>query len=129
MKRIAGLSLLLVALLVLSLFGCGNSYAGDGRIGNYIAYGPDGETVTYRLELYENGEGKMVHYPAIGGETSEEIIFTFEDENLVLHGTEPVGGVIGRNEFLGKATQDGSKYTVELRSVAAGTPLATFVQE
>ena len=71
----------------------------------------------------------MIHYPIIGGEEKEEIFFTFEDDKLVLYGTEEVGGVIGRNEFLGSLVHDGSKYSVELRSVDSSVPLAAFVQE
>lgn len=129
MKKKALLSLLLVFVLLLSAVGCGKSYAGDGRIGSYAAYGPDGERVAYRLILGENGEGEMIRYPMIGAEEREEIFFTFEDDTLVLYGTEEIGGVIGRNEFLGSFVSDGSKYTVELRSIDSSAPLATFVQE
>ena len=129
MKRRSFVSLLLAVVLLLTLVGCGSSYVGDDRIGSYVAYGPDGERVEYRLVLKDNGEGEMIHYPIIGGEEKEEIFFTFEDDKLVLYGTEEVGGVIGRNEFLGSLVHDGSKYSVELRSVDSSVPLAAFVQE
>ena len=128
MKKIL-LSLLLVLSLFCSLLACAPAYEGDARIGSYIAYGADGKTVVYRLTLTKNGTGEMIHYPTIGGETREEIIFTFEENVLVLHGTEVVGGVIGRNEFLGTAVLSEEKYSVELRSVDSSAPLATFVQE
>ena len=128
MKKLA-LSLLLVLSLLFALLSCAPAYEGDARIGSYIAYGADGKTVVYRLTLSENGTGEMIHYPAIGGETREEIIFTFEESTLVLHGTEVVGGVIGRNEFLGTPTLSVDKYSVELRAVDSSAPLATFVQE
>lgn len=128
MKKIL-LSLLLVLSLLFSLLACAPSYKNDARIGSYIAYGADGKTVVYRLTLTENGTGEMIHYPTIGGETREEIIFTFEENNLVLHGTEVVGGVVGRNEFLGTIALFADKYSVELRSMDSSAPLATFVQE
>ena len=128
MKKIL-LSLLLVLSLLFSLLACAPSYKNDARIGSYIAYGADGKTVVYRLTLTENGTGEMIHYPTIGGETREEIIFTFEENNLVLHGTEVVGGVVGRNEFLGTVALSEDKYSVELRSMDSSAPLATFVQE
>ena len=129
MKKKSFFSLLLALLMLFSLVGCGTSYRDDARIGSYVAYGPDGERVEYRLVLHENGEGEMIHYPIIGGEEKEEIFFTFEGETLTLHGTEEVGGVIGRNEFLGNMVSDGKKYTVELRSIDSSVPLAVFVQE
>ena len=129
MKRKSLISLLLIAALLLSLVGCGTSYEGDERIGSYVAYAPDGERVEYRLTLNADGEGEMIRYPIIGGEEKEEIFFTFEGETLTLHGTEEIGGVIGRNEFLGSMVHDGSKYTVELRSIDSSVPLALFVQE
>ncbi len=127
-KRILlGLCLLLAGLLL--LLGCAPSYRGDARIGSYTALGADGKTVNYRLVLYENGEGEIVHYPSFGGETKEKIIFEFEDEFLVLHGTEAVGGVVGRNEYLGEMILSGDSYSVELRAMQSSVPLALFTAE
>lgn len=128
MKKLA-LSLLLALALLFGLLACAPAYEGDARIGSYIAYGADGKTVTYRLTLHSNGEGEMIHYPTIGGETREEIIFTFEGTTLLLHGTEVVGGVIGRNEFVGTPALSEDKYSMELRGMDSSAPLATFVQE
>ena len=127
-KRLFTLLALVLALLM-TLASCAPAYEGDARVGSYIAYGADGKTVVYRLTLWENGTGEIIHYPTIGGETREEIIFTFEENNLVLHGTEVVGGVVGRNEFLGTVALSEDKYSVELRSMDSSAPLATFVQE
>lgn len=126
-RWILGVSLLLAALLL--LVGCTPAYRNDARLGSYTALGADGKTVTYRLVLYENGEGEIIHYPSFGGETKEEIIFTFEDDLIVLHGTESVGGVVGRNEFLGEMTRSGETYSFELRSMQTSTPLALFNTE
>ena len=123
------LFLLLILSLLFGCLACAPAYRGDARLGSYIAYGADGKTVVYRLSLYENGEGEMIHYPTIGGETREEIIFTFEGDKLVLHGTEVVGGVVGRNEFLGTLSLSEEKYSVELRAMDSSAPLATFIQE
>ena len=132
MKKKIGLSLLLLFALLLASVGCSASYAGDGRIGSYVALASDGERVEYRLVLNENGEGKITHYPIIGGEASEEIFFTFEGESLVLHGTVVVDTekVIGRHEFVGNMTKDpNGKHTVELRSIDTSVSFAVFTQE
>ena len=132
MKKKIVLSLLLLLALLLASVGCSASYTGDGRIGSYISFAPDGERVEYRLVLNEKGEGEITHYPIIGAEESEEIFFTFEGESLVLHGTVAVDTekVIGRNEFVGNMTVDpNGKHTVELRSIDTGVPFAVFVQE
>ena len=127
-KKLFSLAVLLLCALFL-LFSCAPAYEGDARIGTYAALGADGETVVYRLTLEADGTGEMIHYPTIGGETREDIIFEFKDDTLYLHGTEVVGGVIGRNELSGTLTLEGDVYTFELRSGASGTPLANFVQE
>ena len=125
-KRLFTLLALALALLLM-LASCAPAYKGDARVGSYIAYGADGKTVVYRLTLGENGTGEIIHYPTIGGETREEIIFEFRDENINLHGTEVVGGVVGRSELWGEVALVGSAYTFELRS--QGGVLANFVRE
>lgn len=130
MKKRIAVSLALVLVFLLLFVGCGARYKDDARVGSYVAYGADGKTVTYRLTLDTRGEGKMIHYPAFGPEESEEIIFTFEGEDgILIHGTEAVGGVLGRNEYTATVALEGSKYAFELRAVATGVPLAVFVQE
>ncbi|MBE6567312.1 MAG: hypothetical protein E7657_01495 [Ruminococcaceae bacterium] len=119
---------ILVALsLALLLSACAPVYKGDARTGNYIAYGADGKTVVYRLTLDEDGRGAIVHYPSFGGETREEIIFEFQGDTLNLHGTEVVGGVIGRNELYGTVSLLDDVYTFELRTDDG--VLANFVKE
>ena len=125
-KRLFTLLALALALL-LAFTSCSPAYEGDARVGSYIAYGADGKTVVYRLTLWENGTGEIIHYPTIGGETREEIIFEFRDDNINLHGTEVVGGVVGRSELWGEVALVGSAYTFELRS--QGGVLANFVRE
>lgn len=121
-------TVLAVALSLLLLLGsCAPAYKGDARTGSYIAYGADGKTVVYRLTLNEDGRGDIVHYPSFGGETREEIIFEFRDDTLNLHGTEVVGGVIGRSELWGEIALLGDSYTFELRT--ANGVLANFVKE
>ena len=129
MKRTA--CLILALLLALSaLTACGADYSNDVRIGEYVALSPDGETVEYRLKLKTNGEGTITHYPAFGPETTEDIIFTVEEsDTLVLHGTEAVGGVVGRNEYFGRFVAEGKGYTVELRMVSTGGVLGLFTME
>ena len=136
MKKILTLALSLCLLLAL-LASCSAPYLGDARMGEYTAFGPDGERVVYRLTLEESGKGVMIHYPTIGGETREEIFFTFDGDVLRLHGTEVVGGVIGRNEFYGTvalasdhATGVNSVpvYEVELFASQSGVSLGNFVQ-
>lgn len=117
----------LCALLILS--ACAPEYRDDARIGTYIAYGADGKTVVYRLTLDEDGTGALIHYPSIGGETRESIIFEFRDDTLNLHGTEVVGGVIGRNELTGTVSLVGDAYTFELRGSLSGAVFANFVRE
>lgn len=121
------LLVLLALTLALLLSACAPAYRGDARTGSYIAYGADGKTVTYRLTLDEDGRGTIIHYPAIGGEEREDIIFEFRDDALNLHGTEVVGGVIGRGELYGTVSQLGDRFTFELRS--ADGVLANFVKE
>ena len=122
-------AVLALCLLALVLSACSAPYRGDARMGEYISLGPDGETVVYRVTLDASGKGEMIHYPTIGGETKEEIFFTFDNDVLRLHGTEVVGGVIGRNEFLGTLSLTVEKYSVELRAMDSSAPLATFIQE
>lgn len=129
MKKICSL-FLLFALVLLAMTGCGADYSGDVRIGEYVALGPDGETVEYRLALTADGEGTVTHYPAFGAPTTEDIIFTVEEgDTLVLHGTEAVGGVVGRNEYFGKFVAEGKGYAVELRMVETGGVLGLFTME
>lgn len=129
MKKKIALSLALLLVLLTLAVGCGTSYANDPRIGSYIAYSPDGETVAYELTLYKNGEGEIVHYPVIGGEEREEIIFDFTGEDTVLiHGTAAVGGVLGRTEYIGKVSLTNGAYDIELRSADTGVPFAHFVR-
>ena len=125
-KRILTVASLLLA-LVLLLAACAPAYEADSRIGSYIAYGADGKTVVYRLVLEEDGRGSITHYPSFGGETREDIIFEIKDGTLNVHGTEVVGGVIGRSELSGEVAPIGDAYTFELRS--ADGVLANFVKE
>lgn len=121
---------LLLALILGALFlfsACAPSYLGDARIGDYLALGADGKTVVYHLTLDADGTGAITHYPTIGGETREDIIFEIKDDTLYLHGTEVVGGVIGRNELHGTLVAESGAYTVALVS-DSGAPLANFVQ-
>ena len=127
MKKKNLMVLALALSLVLLLSSCAPAYQGDSRIGSYIAYGADGKTVVYRLTLEEDGTGALIHYPSIGGETREEIIFELREDTLNLHGTEVVGGVIGRNEVWGDVTILGDAYTFELRS--GNGVFANFVRE
>ena len=128
MKKKLSLLTALLLFVCLLLASCAPAYLDDARIGTYAALGADGKTVVYRLTLDADGTGKITHYPAIGGETSEDIIFEIKDDTLYLHGTEVVGGVVGRNELHGTLTLESDAYTVELRS-DSGAPLANFVQE
>ena len=131
-------AVLALCLLALVLSACSAPYAGDARMGEYISLGPDGETVVYRVTLDASGKGEMIHYPTIGGETREEIFFTFDNDVLRLHGTEVVGGVIGRNEFYGTVAlaSDHSAnvgnqaivYAFELYSSQTHISLGNFVQ-
>ena len=129
MKKTLSFVLLLLCALALLLSACSPAYRDDARIGTYIAYGADGKTVVYRLTLEDDGTGVMIHYPAIGGETREEIIFELDGDTLYLHGTEVVGGVIGRNELTGTVFPEGDSYTFELRATSGGGVLANFVKE
>ena len=115
--------------LALLLSACSPAYQGDARLGSYVAYGADGKTVTYRLTLDEDGTGVMIHYPSIGGETREDVIFELDGDTLNVHGTEVAGGVIGRSEITGTLSPVGDSYSVELRGTSSGTPLANFVKE
>ena len=131
MKR--NLSFILALALSLALFAltaCSADYSDDARVGEYVALGPDGQTVEYRLTLESDGEGKITHYPAFGAETTEDIIFTVEQgDTLVLHGTEAVGGVVGRNEYFGTFVAEEGGYAVELRMVDTGGVLGLFTME
>ena len=129
MKKSLFLALALCLCAVLVLSSCAPAYRDDARVGTYIAYGADGKRVDYRLFLNEDGTGDLIHYPLIGGETREEIIFEFRDDVLNLHGTEVVGGVIGRNELTGKVELVGDAYTFELRGSSSGAVFANFVRE
>ena len=128
MKKKLFALLALVACFALLFVSCAPAYRDDARIGKYTAVGADGETVVYSLTLKPDGRGVIVHYPVIGAEEQEDIIFEIKDDTLYLHGTEVVGGVIGRNELYGKLVLEFGSYTVELRA-AGGAPLANFVQE
>lgn len=138
MKKTLFLSLVFFALLAL-LSACAAPYRGDVRVGEYTSLGADSKTVVYRLTLNEDGTGTFIHYPTIGGETKEEIFFTFDEDVLRLHGTEVVGGVIGRNEFYGTlflasdhSPDAGNRavvYEVELFASQSGVALGNFVQE
>ncbi len=129
MKKKIALSLALLLVLLTLAVGCGASHANDPRIGSYIAYAPDGERIAYELTLYKNGEGEIVHYPVIGGEEREEIIFDFEgDDTVVIHGTAVTGGVLGRTEYIGKVTLMEGAYDIELSSADTGVPFAHFVR-
>ncbi len=125
-KILCLLALFACALLLFS--ACAPAYEGDARLGTYAALGADGKTVVYRLTLEADGTGVIIHYPTIGGEESEDVIFEIDGDTLYLHGTEVVGGVVGRNELHGTLAKENDAYTVELAS-DAGTPLANFVQE
>ena len=127
MKKRLSFALALLLGLALLFSACAPAYRGDARIGAYVALGADGKTVVYRLTLDANGTGELVHYPTIGGETREDIIFEIKDDTLYLHGTEVVGGVIGRNELRGKWILENGAYSVELGS-GTGAPLGNFVQ-
>ena len=123
MKKTLSLLLCLCALFTL-LAACSPAFKGDAHVGEYTALADDGKGIQYRLVLNENGEGTLTHYSTIGPEESEEIIFTIDGERLLLHGTERVGGVIGRNEFEGTFVLEGNAYTVTLRSAQSGVSLS-----
>ena len=127
MKKKLVFTLVLALAFLLAFSSCAPAYRGDARVGSYVAYGADGKTVVYRLTLEENGKGVIIHYPAIGGETREDVFFEFRDTTLNVHGTEVVGGVIGRSEVWGEVALISDAYTFELRS--AGGVLANFVKE
>ena len=110
-KILCLLALFACALLLFS--ACAPAYEGDARLGTYAALGADGKTVVYRLTLEADGTGVIIHYPTIGGEESEDVIFEIDGDTLYLHGT---------------LAKENDAYTVELAS-DAGTPLANFVQE
>ena len=129
MKKRIALFLVFALSLVLLFTSCAPAYEGDARVGSYIAYGADGKTVAYRLVLEADGTGEMIHYPAIGPEEKEDIIFELTDDVIHVHGTAVSGGVIGRNELSGKPVLEGDAYTFELRSGTSGTALANFVME
>ena len=118
----------LLSCVAMLLASCAPAYRDDARIGKYTAVGADGETVVYSLTLKPDGRGEIVHYPVIGAEEREDVIFEIKDDTLYIHGTEVVGGVIGRNELYGTLVSEFGAYTVELRA-AGGAPLANFVQE
>lgn len=122
------LSFTISLLLLLSLFACSPAYRGDARVGTYIGLGADGEAVVYRLTLSEDGRGTLIHYPTIGAETEEEIIFAIDGDELRLHGTAVTGGVIGRSEYYGVLTAQ-NDYSFELCSSESGVALALFVRE
>ena len=125
-KRIFAL-LALCAAFLLVFTACAPAYKDDARIGSYVAYGADGKTVVYRLVLEEDGRGSITHYPSFGGETREDVIFELDGETINVHGTEVVGGVIGRSELSGGIALLGDGYTFELRSKDG--VLANFVKE
>ena len=83
--------------------------------------------MVYRLVLEEDGRGSITHYPSFGGETREDVIFEIKDGFVNVHGTEVVGGVIGRSELSGEIAPIGDSYTFELRS--SDGVLANFVKE
>ncbi|MBQ9735409.1 MAG: hypothetical protein IJV96_01320 [Clostridia bacterium] len=123
MKKTLSLLLCLCALFAL-LSACSPAFKDDARIGEYTALADDGKGVQYRLVLNENGEGTLTHYSTIGPEETEDVIFTIDGDRLLVHGTERVGGVIGRNEFEGVFILEGDAYTVTLRSAQSGVALA-----
>ena len=129
MKKRFSFALVFCLCLALLFSACAPAYKDDARLGTYIAYGADGKTVTYRLTLSDDGTGVLIHYPAIGGETREDVIFELVGDTLNLHGTEVVGGVIGRNELTGTVTITAEEYTFELRGSTSGTVFANFVRE
>ncbi len=129
MKKTLRLLSLACALILLFLFAaCSPAYRDEPRVGTYVGLGADGETVVYRLTLSEDGRGTLTHYPTIGGETAEDIIFAIDGEELRLHGTAVTGGVIGRSEYYGILKAD-SDFSFEMYSVETGVPLALFVKE
>ena len=123
MKKILSLVLCFCAIALL-VTSCTPAFKGDERMGEYTALADDGKGVQYRLVLNENGEGTLTHYSTIGPEETEEIIFTIDGDRLLLHGTERVGGVIGRNEFEGVFVKEGDAYAITLRSAQSGVALA-----
>ena len=125
-KRILTLAALLLSLLLLFV-ACAPAYESDSRIGSYIAYGADGKTVVYRLALEEDGKGSITYYPSFGGETREDVFFEIRDGVINVHGTEVVGGVIGRSELSGEIAPIGDSYSFELRS--SDGVLANFIKE
>ncbi|MBE6656074.1 MAG: hypothetical protein E7609_04305 [Ruminococcaceae bacterium] len=129
MKKILFFTLILCLCAPILFSACAPAYRDDARTGTYVAYGADGKRVDYRLTLEEDGTGEIIHYPHIGGETREDIIFELRDDVLNLHGTEVVGGVIGRNELTGTVELVGNEYTFELRGSSSGAVFANFVRE
>ena len=129
MKRAVRIFSLALALSLLCLFvACSPAYRDEPRIGTYVGLGADGERVVYRLTLAADGTGTLTHYPVIGGETAEDIIFAIDGEELRLHGTAVTGGVIGRSEYYGILKAD-SDFSFEMYSAETGVPLALFVRE
>ena len=122
MKKKAAV-LLLLAALALGLMACAPDYTGDERLGLY----ENGEG--YTLVLEADGKGTMTYTSSYGILTEEAVVFDFEkDGTLVLHGTEEVGGVVGRTEFYGRPQKTEDGYTLTLRAVDTGVTLAPFVK-
>ena len=112
-----------LCLLLLFLASCGADYTGDERLGEYVSE-------SYRLSLFADGKGTLVHTSAYDVITEEAILFTFEaDGTLVVHGTEKSGGVIGRTEWYGLPERTADGYVVSLRAVDTGVVLGRFTQQ